>query len=168
MWSRRGGDAAPLARWWAHPAGRLARAGAVAVLAAVLVAWWVRDDGASSAAGSPPVAGPPPAAVATTPAASAQDLNQLAAAVGCRAKVTGENSGFRQAVCQTSAARYTLTTFSTAQGQQDWLSEAIPYGGAYLVGARWVVNAQTSLGLPELAAKLGGTIVDKSGAHHHS
>jgi hypothetical protein len=159
MWSRRGGDAAPLARWWAHPAGRLARAGAVAVLAAVLVAWWVRDDGASSAAGSPPVA-------TTTPPASAQDLSQLAAAAGCRAKITGENSGFRQAVCQTSAARYTLTTFSTSQGQQEWLSEAIPYGGAYLVGTRWVVNAQTPLGLPELAAKLGGTIVDKSQAHH--
>ncbi|MEN3359955.1 MAG: hypothetical protein V7637_3937 [Mycobacteriales bacterium] len=160
MWSRREGGAAPLARWWAHPAGRLARAGAVAVLAAVLVAWWVRDDGASSAAGSPP------APAATTPRASAQDLSQLAAAAGCRAKITGENSGFRQAVCQTPAARYTLTTFSTDQGQQDWLSEAIPYGGAYLVGTRWVVDAQTPLGLPELAAKLGGTIVDKSQAHH--
>ncbi len=155
MWSRRDAGSSP-ARWWGRPAGRLVRAGAVAVLAAVLVAWWVRDDG-KSAASTPAAVNPP---------VTTHDLDQLAAAAGCRAEVSAENTGYRQAVCRTPAARLVLTTFSTDQGQQAWLSDAIPYGGAYLVGLRWVVNGQTPTGLPELAAKLGGTIVDQSQAHH--
>jgi hypothetical protein len=146
---------------WAGPAGRLVRAAAVAILVAVAVAWWARNDGADPAAGS----SPPPVAAAGPPA-TAQDLGQLAAAVGCQAQLTGQNSGYRQAVCVTPSARYTLTTFSTDKGQQEWLSEAVPYGGAYLVGIRWVVNAQTSDGLPALAAKLGGRIVDRTEEHH--
>lgn len=148
-------------RWWRRPGGRLVRAGAVAVVAAVLVGWWVHDDGAGSSAGAAGPAGP------ATPPPAAEDLDQLAAAAGCRAEISAENTGYRQAVCRTPAARLVLTTFSTDQGQRDWLSDAIPYGGAYLVGLRWVVNGTTPAGLPELAAKLGGTIVDKSQEHGH-
>jgi hypothetical protein len=166
IWSRhRSGTAddpagAVRPRVWAQPAGRLARAAAVAVLVAVAVAWWARADGSDPAAGSAA-----PATAAGRPA-TAQDIGQLAAAVGCQARLTGQNSGYRQAVCVASGARYTLTTFSTDKGQQEWLSEAIPYGGAYLVGIRWVVTAQPGDDLPGLAGKLGGTIVDKTQEHH--
>jgi hypothetical protein len=147
---------------WAHPAGRLVRAAAVAIVVAVAVAWWVRADTTSPAG----PAGTSPSAGAAGRPATAQDLGQLASAVGCQATLTGQNSGYRQAVCITPGGRYTLTTFTTDKGQQEWLSEAIPYGGAYLVGARWVVNATTGEGLPAVAAKLGGTIVDKTEEHH--
>jgi hypothetical protein len=131
------------------------------VLVAMAVAWWVRGEGTDPGAGS---AAPPATEAARL--AVPQNLDELASAVGCQAKLTGQNSGYRQAVCVIPGVRYTLTTFATDRGQQEWLSEAIPYGGAYLVGARWVVNAQTGDGLPALAAKLGGRIVDQTQEHH--
>jgi hypothetical protein len=156
--------------WWSRPAGRLVRAGLVAVLVAVGVAWFVHDDGTASDAASGSGAGNGAAGVAA-PAArqpTVQTIEQLAAAAGCRPKISAENTGYRQAVCQTPAARLVLTTFATDKGQRDWLSDAVPYGGAYLVGLRWVVNGSYPTGLPELAARLGGTIVDKSREHRHS
>jgi len=85
---------------------------------------------------------------------------------GCAPKLTGENSGYRQAGCVTADDRFTITTFTTDQGQRDWLAEALPYGGAYLVGLRWIVSANTRTGLAPLAARLGGTILDQTAQHH--
>jgi hypothetical protein len=156
------GPVPPVARagFWGRPAGRVARAGLVAVLVAAGVAWWARSQSGEPAAGSTPPA------VAAQPPAAPRDLDQLAAALGCQARPTAQNSGYRQAFCVAAGVRYTLTTFSTDRGQQEWLSEALPYGGAYLVGTRWSVSATVVAGLPELASRLGGRIVDKTQEHH--
>jgi hypothetical protein len=140
-------------------ARRLGRTAVAGVVLAVGVAWWAGTD-----RGDRP--GPDQPGGATGQPAVAADIDQIAAAVGCQARVTGENSGYRQAVCVTSGGRYTITTFATGQGQQDWLADALPYGGAYLVGRQWVVGGNTADGLPAFATRLGGTIVDRTEAHH--
>jgi hypothetical protein len=93
------------------------------------------------------------------------DIATVAAAAGCTPRTTVRNSGYTQAVCVTPAARMTITTFATDKGQRDWLDEAIPYGGAYLIGKRWVVGGNDPTGMNTIAASLGGTIIDHSKDH---
>jgi hypothetical protein len=150
-------------RAWAHPTGRLVRAVAVGLLVVVAIVWWV---GRGTGSGPVNAASPTASATSATPRASAADIAQIASAAGCAARLTGENSGYRQAGCVTADDRFTITTFSTDQGQRDWLAEALPYGGAYLVGLRWVVSANARTGLAALAARLGGTILDQTAQHH--
>jgi hypothetical protein len=99
-------------------------------------------------------------------AASVPDMDRLANAAGC--KVTGLRAvkDLRQGVCQTPAGHYTLVTFTTDQGQHSWLEEAKKWGGAYLVGPRWLAVG-TLTNLPPLKSRLGGEI-QPGDSHDHS
>lgn len=91
-------------------------------------------------------------------------VSQLAATLGCAAKVAGKAADFRQATCTAAGARFVLLDFDTAKAQRDWLDEAVPYGGVYLVGDRWALSGESALYLRNLQVTLGGAIED--GASH--
>jgi hypothetical protein len=90
-------------------------------------------------------------------------IEQLAAKTGCTPKVQTEVADLRQGYCPTaSGGRYFMTTFTTTQGQRQWLELAQDYG-KLLVGNRWVIGADPRV-LEQLQTKLGGDIYDN--AHH--
>lgn len=91
-------------------------------------------------------------------------LEQLASQMDC--KPQSRNAEYQQEQCETSASHYVVTTFATDKGEQDWLAAAMPYGGAYLVGTRWVVVANEPQALEELRHRFGGE-VQAGSAHHH-
>ncbi|MFI0407000.1 hypothetical protein [Actinomadura sp. 3N508] len=85
-------------------------------------------------------------------------LAQLAQQTSC--SVTGQRKvkDLEQGNCKTAQGRYVLLSFTTDQGMNTWLHEAKPWGGVYLVGARWVVVSQEHT-LQTLRKDLGGKIV---------
>jgi hypothetical protein len=94
-------------------------------------------------------------------------VQQLAAAVGCKAEVTSKAADYRQAQCTTAEAKYVFLDFDTTTGQRAWLDYAQLYGGIYLVGNRWLLSAKSKEYMETLSAKLGGT-VEELDAHGHS
>lgn len=155
---------AVLPRLLARPASRSLRALVGGLVLVAVMVWWVgRGNGQPVGAGP----GAPAAQSAAVLPPEAADIGKIAAVAGCRAQLTVHNSDYQQAGCVTRDERLTITTFRTDQNQHDWLADALPYGGAYLVGARWVVSANARDGLVPLAARLGGTILDQT-QHRHS
>ncbi len=110
------------------------------------------------------VLGCAPGGVSPRPAAPAS-LEQLASLIGCQPRVQSENMDFRQGTCRTPETRYTVATFTTDKGAQDWLGEAKPYGGSYLAGTRWIVGSNEPERLEELSDRLGGKL--HAGSAHH-
>jgi hypothetical protein len=94
------------------------------------------------------------------------DIPKIAKAAGCTPQQTVQNSDYKQAACITPSSHMTITTFTADTGQKAWLDDAIPYGGAYLIGKRWVVGANDTTGMNKIAAALGGTIIDHSKDHN--
>ncbi|MFI7464855.1 hypothetical protein [Nonomuraea sp. NPDC049646] len=109
-------------------------------------------------------AAPPAPAAAAAPKVPAGDMKQLTALLGCPGgKLQTDAAELRQAACDTPQGRLTIVTFSTDQGKRDWLDIAQAYGGAYLVGDRWVVVATADL-LERLRDRLGGEL--ETPQHH--
>jgi hypothetical protein len=105
----------------------------------------------------------------STPSTSASPLptkfytwQQLAAAVGCEARLQGRAADFRQAVCEHEGETFVFLDFDTKQGQESWLEYAVLYGGVYLVGDRWVLSGKSREYMESLLPKLGGTIAEDS------
>jgi hypothetical protein len=106
------------------------------------------------------------ASVGSSPSPSAKasralTVKQLAAAVGCTAKITSKAADYREATCKTSGVEHVFLDFDTAAGQRAWLDYAEMYGGVYLVGNRWVLSAKSKEYMETLAAKLGGTVEEQ-------
>ncbi|MEV0622122.1 hypothetical protein AB0I81_53005 [Nonomuraea sp. NPDC050404] len=85
-------------------------------------------------------------------------VEQLAAAVGCTAKITLKALDYRQGECARDGVPYVFLDFQTAQGQREWLDYAEMYGGLYLVGDRWALSAKSKSFMQLLSRKLGGTV----------
>ncbi|CNG82233.1 Uncharacterised protein [Mycobacterium tuberculosis] len=98
-------------------------------------------------------------------AAKPASLQELAQQTGCT--VTGKRKvkDLEQGNCKNSRGQYVLLSFTTDKGMHAWLEEAKPWGGWYLVGARWVAVSQKPT-LENLRGDLGGKIVQ--GDHHGS
>ena len=92
-------------------------------------------------------------------------LEDLAAKSGCKLQNRTEAEELQQGACKSGQNRYTLLTFATDEGQAEWLKEAKPWGGTYLVGLRWVVVG-TEPTLQTLRQELGGQI-QKGEDHGH-
>ncbi|MER6506417.1 hypothetical protein ABT158_06350 [Nonomuraea sp. NPDC001636] len=108
--------------------------------------------------------GAAPPAVAVAPKVPAGDMRQLTTLLGCPAgKLQTDAAELRQAACDSPQGRLTIVTFSTDKGKRDWLDIAQAYGGAYLVGDRWVVVA-TADQLERLRGRLGGEL--ETPRHH--
>ncbi|MFG2004538.1 hypothetical protein ACGFNU_35845 [Spirillospora sp. NPDC048911] len=99
----------------------------------------------------------PASARSSTSAGPVMSIEQLGAAMGCTPQLRGRPADYRQAVCVTPTGKYMLNTFDTAKGQQDWLRHSQMYGGAYLVGTRWIVVSTPEL-LQPLRSRLGGHV----------
>ncbi|WP_188186743.1 hypothetical protein [Nonomuraea sp. SYSU D8015] len=102
-------------------------------------------------------------------------VEQLAAAVGCTAKITLKALDYRQGECTSDGIPYVFLDFQTAKGQREWLDYAQMYGGLYLVGDRWVLSAKSKEFMQELSKKFGGTVEESgsggpapSSSPHHS
>ncbi|MFB4294137.1 hypothetical protein ACBI99_41325 [Nonomuraea sp. ATR24] len=119
---------------------------------------------ACTAPAAPPTLAAPAAPAASAAPAAPAGIDQIGAAAGCpRPALQIDAADLRQADCRTARGHYTLVTFTTERGQRDWLELAQMYGGAYLVGERWVVVSTPPL-LEGVRAQLGGRI---EAAHHH-
>ncbi|WP_248963389.1 hypothetical protein [Sphaerisporangium perillae] len=91
-------------------------------------------------------------------------VEEIAAKTGCAApQMQVDAEELRQGVCKTSKGQYSVTTFATEKGKQEWLDDALSYGGAYLVGTRWIVLGNTTEMLEPFRATLGGTV--RKGGH---
>ncbi|MFB4307682.1 hypothetical protein [Actinomadura sp. GTD37] len=91
------------------------------------------------------------------------DLQELARQTDCKVTGTRKVKDLEQGNCKTSRGQYVLLSFTTDDGMNSWLREAKPWGGWYLVGARWVAVSQKPT-LESLRTDLGGEIVQ--GDHH--
>jgi hypothetical protein len=90
---------------------------------------------------------------------------QIASALGCKpVDDGGKRAQLTQSACTVGSNRYTILTFDTDKDMAAWQAEAAGYGGAYLVGTRWLVVANTSDQLDPYVDKLGGDVVVDS--HH--
>ncbi|MFI6102596.1 hypothetical protein [Streptomyces sp. NPDC051310] len=92
-------------------------------------------------------------------------LEQLAAKAACEPEISTDAEELRQAKCETEDGAYVLTTFATDRGQREWINEANDYGGAYLVGRKWVVSGDEKV-VAALRGRLGGDV--ETGSSHHS
>jgi hypothetical protein len=87
---------------------------------------------------------------------------QLAATVGCEARLQGRAADFRQATCEHEGATFVFLDFDTKQGQESWLEYALLYGGVYLVGDRWVLSGKSREYMESLLPTLGGVVAEDS------
>ncbi|MDH2427154.1 hypothetical protein [Sphaerisporangium sp. TRM90804] len=91
-------------------------------------------------------------------------VEELAAKTGCaKPQMQVDAAELRQAMCKTAKGQYSVTTFATEQGKQKWLEDALDYGGAYLIGTRWIVLGNTEEMLESFRGQLGGTV--RRGGH---
>ncbi|MFC4536131.1 hypothetical protein, partial [Sphaerisporangium dianthi] len=125
--------------------GRRARWAAPAAAALILCALG-GCGGAQAASGAPPT------------------VEQIAVRTGCTApRMQVDAKELRQGMCKTARGQYSVTTFASEKGKQEWLDDALSYGGAYLVGTRWIVLGNTPEMLEPFRATLGGTV--RMGGH---
>ncbi|MFG2144460.1 hypothetical protein ACGFRG_09730 [Streptomyces sp. NPDC048696] len=104
------------------------------------------------------------------PEATSGTLEEIAAKAMCKPKISTNATELRQANCTTSDGRYVLATFATDRGQREWINEAKDYGGAYLVGRKWVAVGDETV-VNALRGRLGGSVetgTNHSGHHHMS
>ncbi|TDB95418.1 hypothetical protein [Actinomadura sp. 7K534] len=85
-------------------------------------------------------------------------LQELAEQTNC--SVTGKRkvADMEQGNCKNDLGRYVLVSFSSDKKMNTWLEEAKPWGGAYLVGASWIVVSEQKT-LETIRKDLGGKIV---------
>ncbi|MET9426944.1 hypothetical protein [Streptomyces sp. NPDC003036] len=104
----------------------------------------------------------PDAAPPTAPTATGT-LEQLAEKAACEPEISTDAKELRQARCETKDGTYVLTTFATDRGQREWINAANDYGGAYLVGRKWVLSGDQKV-VTALRGRLGGEV--ETGASH--
>ncbi|SHN21098.1 hypothetical protein [Cryptosporangium aurantiacum] len=92
-------------------------------------------------------------------AAPERSLPEIAEKIGCKPTDLHKNSEFQQAACVTGGKRMTILTFVSNQKMYDWIKEAEGYGGAYLVGTKWLVTSTKAETLDPLVDDLGGQIM---------
>ncbi|MER7110661.1 hypothetical protein [Streptomyces sp. NPDC000229] len=128
----------------------------LALVTAALVALALPAAAACGAGGDEPDA---------VPKTATGSLEELAAKVTCKPNIQTDAKEIRQANCETKDGKYVLATFATDRGQREWINEANDYGGAYLVGRKWVAVGEEKV-VTALRDRLGGAV--ETGASHHS
>lgn len=85
-------------------------------------------------------------------------LEELAAKTGCdKLRTQASGRDMRQSSCMTAKGQLTMMSFTTDQGEQEWLSQAESYGGSYLIGPRWIIVGAPAA-LKFFQGKLGGKL----------
>lgn len=86
------------------------------------------------------------------------NLQELAEQTNCSLTGKRKVEDMEQGNCKNDLGRYVLLSFTTDKNMNAWLTEAKPWGGTYLVGARWVVVSEEKT-LQTIREDLGGKIV---------
>ncbi|MFJ8000814.1 hypothetical protein ACIQ7D_27400 [Streptomyces sp. NPDC096310] len=115
-----------------------------------------RDQGGNRAAPERPAA-------SVAPSPRPATVEQLAAAVGCEAQIRMTVEDYRQGVCEKGGTAYTLISFTTDKGKREWVDYAQMYGGAYLIGTRWVIGTNEKRHVETARSKLGGSVEEGEG-----
>ncbi|HEY8479736.1 MAG TPA: hypothetical protein VIL71_07890 [Spirillospora sp.] len=85
-------------------------------------------------------------------------LQELAKQTNCSPTGKRKVADMEQGNCKNELGRFVLVSFSSDQKKNAWLEEAKPWGGAYLVGASWIVVSEEKT-LQKIREDLGGKIV---------
>ncbi|GII80327.1 hypothetical protein Sru01_53090 [Sphaerisporangium rufum] len=95
-------------------------------------------------------------------AAAPSTVEQIAGRIGCaKPSILVNAAELRQGMCRTAnGGGFSVTTFATETGRDQWLADAVDYGGAYLIGPRWIVVGNTRQMLEPFRAAIGGTLRD--------
>ncbi|MEU6082903.1 hypothetical protein [Streptomyces sp. NPDC047108] len=92
------------------------------------------------------------------PKTATGSVEQLAKKAECKPDIQVDAKDLRQGFCNAGNKRkYVLATFTSNEGQQNWLSSAQAYGGSYLVGPKWVAAGDADV-IGDLRGKLGGNV----------
>ncbi|MFI6701869.1 hypothetical protein ACIBJC_23365 [Streptomyces sp. NPDC050509] len=102
-------------------------------------------------------------AASVSPSPRPATVEQLAAAVGCEAQIRMTVEDYRQGVCKKGETAYTLISFTTDKGKREWVDYAQMYGGAYLIGTRWVIGTNETQSVEAARSKLGGAVEEGEG-----
>ncbi|XRQ02794.1 hypothetical protein ACN3XK_40100 [Actinomadura welshii] len=85
-------------------------------------------------------------------------LQELAEQTNCSPTGKRKVADMEQGNCKNDLGRYVLLSFTSDKKMNSWLTEAKPWGGAYLVGASWIVVSEEKT-LQTIRKDLGGKIV---------
>jgi len=99
-----------------------------------------------------------PVSVLPSKPSKPMSVQQLAKGLGCTPQLGGKFADYRLASCEYKGKKLVLTDFDTAEGQDVFLHESKPYGGYYLVGARWLVTGNSLAEISPLQDMFGGKI----------
>ncbi|TQS45413.1 hypothetical protein [Cryptosporangium phraense] len=91
--------------------------------------------------------------------APVRSMAEIAKTIGCKTEDVHKNADFSQAACTVGSDRMTILTFESNQKMTEWITEAEGYGGAYLVGTKWLVTSQKADTLDRYVDDLGGQIM---------
>ncbi|MFE3600199.1 hypothetical protein [Streptomyces sp. NPDC059142] len=108
-------------------------------------------------------AAPERPAASAAPSPRPATVEQLAAAVGCEARIRMTVEDYRQGVCKKGDTAYTLISFTTDKGKREWVDYAQMYGGAYLIGTRWVIGTNEKRHVESARSRLGGSVEEGEG-----
>lgn len=92
-------------------------------------------------------------------------LERITKTIGCKSSLQTDSAELRQSSCRKAKQTFIVLTFASKTGQRTWLDNAKPYGGDYLVGTRWVVEADLKA-LGPVQKELGGSV--EAGEDHGS
>jgi hypothetical protein len=94
------------------------------------------------------------------------NIQELAEAIGCgKPKIQIKAADITSGYCNQGKQRYFLSTFPTTEGMRSWAAEEQGWGSV-LVGNKWAIGVAPESLLPELQAKLGGTIQGEHAMAH--
>lgn len=93
-------------------------------------------------------------------------IDELATAIGCgKPKIQIKAADITSGYCNVDKQRYFLNTFPNLESMRAWAAEEQGWGSV-LVGNQWAIGVAPESLLPELQAKLGGTIQGEHAMAH--
>jgi hypothetical protein len=93
-------------------------------------------------------------------------IDELAKEIGCgKPKVQVKAADITSGYCDAGKQRYFLNTFPSLESMRAWAAEEQGWGSV-LVGNQWAIGVAPESLLPELQAKLGGTIQGEHAMAH--
>jgi hypothetical protein len=98
------------------------------------------------------------AAAAAIPEPKVYTIEELAEAIGCgKPKIQIKGADITSGYCNAGKQRYFLNVFPDITSMRAWAAEEQGWGSV-LVGNQWAIGVAPESLLPELQAKIGGTI----------
>lgn len=103
-----------------------------------------------------------PSASPSVPVAVTGTVEQIAARLGCTPTIRTDADELRQGDCDTDVGEFSVVTFPAEKYKYTWLDAAAGWGGWYVVGPKWAVQASTKAVATAFQQRIGGTLRDGS------